>query len=304
LSPGLAPVITMILLTVAAPASFGENPGPQVGMVPVVRSAAVFLGVLALFFGVGLAIAARKFFVKTDPKIEKITEVLAHAHCGACGFAGCEQYAEAVLKDPGVPPDLCTPGGSQCASVVAELTGKIAHEHEPKFARIMCQGAAGVAAKRTVYRGVPDCRAAVLAGGGDKACPWGCLGYGTCVRVCPFDALAMGPGDLPVVDLEKCTGCGKCAASCPKKVIEILPESARVIVACHSKDTGAVTRKYCKAGCIGCGKCVKVCPSGAPHLENNLARIDHLACTMQGVCIKSCPTGAIISLVDLPERKE
>jgi electron transport complex protein RnfB len=275
----------------------GVEAKESVAILPIVRAALIFLALMSLLFGVALALTARKFFVKTDPKIEKITEALAHAHCGACGFAGCEQYAEAVLKDPGVPPNLCTPGGRQCTSLVAELTGKIPQEREPEYARIMCQGGNGKATKKFLYEGVKDCRAAVLAGGGDKTCPYGCLGYGTCVRVCPFGALSMGADGLPVVDIKKCTGCKKCAAACPKKVIEILPASARVIVACHSKDKGAVTRKYCTIGCIGCGKCVKVCPVGAPKVENNLSRIDFVKCTVQGKCVVNCPTKAIIELV-------
>lgn len=264
---------------------------------------------MSFVFGIGLALTARKFFVKTDPKVEKITEALAHAHCGACGFAGCEQYAEAVLKEPGVPPNLCTPGGMQCTSLVAELTGKIAQEREPEYARIMCQGGNEKAMKKFAYHGVKDCRAAALAGGGDKACPYGCLGYGTCVRVCPFGALSMGATGLPVVDIEKCTGCKKCAAACPKKVIEILPASTRVIVACHSKDKGAITRKYCTVGCIGCGKCLKVCPVKAPKVENNLSQIDITKCTGSRLCVENCPTKAIIELIpqkspSAVERKE
>lgn len=269
----------------------------------LLRSSLIFLAIMALVFGIALALIAKKFFVTTDPRVDEINEALAHAHCGACGFAGCEQYALAVLSDPAVAPNLCTPGGRLCAETVARLTGKDAKEKEPEYARIMCQGSTGKTTRKFTYTGVKDCRAAALAAGGDKTCPYGCLGYGTCVRVCPFDALSMGADGLPVVDIKKCTGCKKCAAACPKKVIEILPVSAEVVVACHSKDKGGVTRKYCTTGCIGCGKCVKACPVApvkAPKVENNLSRIDKELCTTCGACVRSCPVKAIVSFVPLP----
>jgi electron transport complex protein RnfB len=300
-----ASLVCVALLSICSHAGVGGGVEAResVDVWALIRVAMVFLAAMAAVFGIGLAFAARKFFVRIDPRVEKVTEVLAHAHCGACGFAGCEQYAEAVIKDPDVAPNLCTPGGTTCAELVAELTGKSMQEREPLYARVMCQGSPDKAPKKFAYDGVRDCRAAVLAAGGDKACPYGCLGYGTCVRVCPFGALSMGVDGLPKVDILKCTGCGKCAAACPKKVIEILPASARVVVACHSRDKGAVTRKYCSVGCIGCGKCVKVCPvtpEKAPRVESFLSRIDSTKCTACGECVRNCPVKAIVSFVPLP----
>jgi electron transport complex protein RnfB len=107
----------------------------------------------------------------------------------------------------------------------------------------------------------------------------------------------MSDNGLPVVDTAKCTGCRKCEKACPKKVIEVLPASAVVLVACHSKDKGALTRKNCTVGCIGCGKCAKVCPVGAASVENNLAIIDQGKCISCGLCVIHCPTHAIIDLV-------
>jgi Na+-translocating ferredoxin:NAD+ oxidoreductase RNF subunit RnfB len=266
---------------------------------PLLQAAVIFLAFLGIIFGMALAFIAKIFFVKSDPALDEITEALAHAHCGACGFAGCEQYAEAVLHDANVPPNLCTPGGQQCTETVAQLTGKVAQAREPLYARIMCQGGKSNSTRKFDYNGVKDCRASVIAGGGDKTCPYGCLEYGTCVQVCPFGALSMGQNNLPIVDIGKCTGCRKCEAACPKKVIEVLPASGTVLVACHSKDKGAVTRKYCEAGCIGCGKCVKTCPVTAITLESNLARIDISKCTKCLQCVSVCPTKAIVNLIPL-----
>ncbi|MGE5893395.1 MAG: 4Fe-4S binding protein, partial [bacterium] len=186
--------------------------------------------------------------------------------------------------------------------MVAFITGKKAVAREPIFARIMCQGGWTKSAKRFKYEGVQDCRAAVLAGGGDKSCIYGCLGYGTCMRVCPFGAITMNDDHLPVVDMAKCTGCRKCEQACPKKVIEVLPGSKAVIVACHSRDKGGDTRKNCSIGCIACGMCEKVCPFDAPKVENNLSRINLDKCRVCGLCVPKCPTKAIVDFI--PSRSK
>ncbi len=260
----------------------------------------IFLAGMGAFFGLGLAFAAKKFAITIDPRVEKVKDVLAHAHCGACGYAGCEQYAEAVVKNPEVPPNLCTPAGARGAEAVALITGKKAEIREPIYARVMCQGSWSKSVKKFKYEGIEDCRAAVLAGGGDKSCIYGCLGYGTCSRVCPFGAITMSNDHLPIIDITKCTGCRKCESACPKKVIEVLPSSKAVLVSCHSKDKGVDTRKYCQVGCIACGKCVKVCPFDAPSISNNLSRINLDKCKVCGLCVPVCPTSAITDFI--PKR--
>ena len=268
-----------------------------VALGPLLKYSLIFLAGMSTVFGFVLAFAAKKFAVKIDPRVEQVNEVLAHAHCGACGYAGCEQYAEAVVKDPNVSPSLCIPAGEKAALKVAEITGKKAEIKEKEFARIMCQGDWTKSQRRFEYEGVLDCRAAVLAGGGDKSCIYGCLGYGTCAKVCPFDAITMIPDGLPVVDMDKCTGCRKCEAACPKRVIEVLPASKAVVVACHSKDKGSNVRKFCKIGCIACGMCVKVCPFDAPKVDKNLSRINPDRCKVCGLCVTKCPTKAIADFV-------
>ncbi len=272
----------------------------SVEVVSLVKFTFAFMASIAALFGTGLALAAKKFAVKIDPRVEHVKDVLAGAHCGACGYPGCEQYAEAVVKDPDVSPGLCTPGGARTTAVVAKITGKVAEMTEPMFSRIMCQGSTSLSARKYIYEGLTDCRAAVLAGGGDKSCMYGCLGYGTCVEACPFDALAMDGDGLPVVDIEACTGCRKCEKACPKNVIEILPGSKAVIVACHSKDKGGTVRKNCEIGCIGCRKCEKVCPFDAATVENNLSSISVEKCQVCGLCVSKCPTRAIFDFI--PER--
>jgi Na+-translocating ferredoxin:NAD+ oxidoreductase RNF subunit RnfB len=262
----------------------------------------VFVAGMAIVFGVGLALAAKKFSVQIDPKVEQVRDVLAGANCGACGFAGCQSYAEAVVGNPEISANLCTPGKGATAEAVARITGKQAGVTEPIFARIMCQGSKSSSSKKFKYEGIVDCRAAVLAGGGDKSCIYGCLGYGTCARVCPFHAITMADDGLPVVDITKCTGCRKCEQACPKRVIEVLPASKTVLVSCHSKDRGVETKKACDSGCIACGICVKVCPFDAPSIMNNLSKIDLNKCRVCGLCVRKCPTNAIFDFIPLRSK--
>jgi|WetSurMetagenome_2_1015567.scaffolds.fasta_scaffold00427_24 Na+-translocating ferredoxin:NAD+ oxidoreductase subunit B len=263
----------------------------------ILRYSLIFLVGMGAVFGFILAFAAKKFAIRTDPRIDEVNELLAHAHCGACGFAGCEQYAAAVVNDPEVSPALCIPAGERAALKIAELTGKKADIKEKRVARIMCGGGLSKASKRYKYEGVPDCRSAIISGGGDKSCVYGCIGYGTCEKVCPFEAIKMGKDGLPVVDEDKCVACGKCVAACPKKVIEIMPAAKAVLVACHSGDKAADTRSNCNVGCIACGICVKTCPFGAVSVENNLSRIDPEKCRVCGLCAAKCPTRTIADFI-------
>ncbi len=300
-SKGIGSLLVLLVLLAASAAYAGVGGGLEaretVDFGAVVKWTLVFLAGVGTVFGLGLAFAAKKFEVKIDPRVEQVKDVLAHAHCGACGYAGCEQYAEAVVNNPDVSPALCIPAGAGAAEAVALITGKKAEIKEPQFARIMCQGGWSKSIKRFAYEGVLDCRAAILAGGGDKACRYGCLGYGTCSRVCPFGAIAMTDDHLPFVDITKCTGCRKCEQACPTKVIEVLPASRQVLVTCHSKDKGGDTRKNCEVGCIACGICVKVCPFDAPSVGSNLSRIDLDKCKVCGLCVAKCPTKAISDFI-------
>ncbi len=253
----------------------------------------IVLAVLGVIFGIALAIVAARFVVKVDPKVEQVRETLPGANCGACGFAGCMGYAEAVVGNPDVAVNMCAPGKGPVAEKIAAITGKAAAKVEPKIARVFCQGGRSKSNRKFIYTGVMDCTAAVLAAGGDKSCEFGCLGYGTCMRACPFGAIHMSDDNLPVISKEKCTACGKCVAACPKQVIDIAPAAKAVVISCHSKDKGIDVKKKCQVGCIACGICVRTCPVDAIKIDNNLARIDHSKCITCGLCAKKCPTSAI-----------
>lgn len=261
----------------------------------------VVMASVGLIFGLILAIANKKFSIEINPLIHLVEEALPKGQCGACGYAGCIAYAEAVVTNPDVAPNLCIPGKDVVAKMVAELTGKAAAQMEPRVARVKCAGSPDKAAEAFRYSGIQDCVAANYVQGGPKGCKYGCLGFGTCVNACPFHALEMGANGLPVVNQKLCTGCGACETACPKHVIAMTPVNAHVSVDCNSKDKGAAAKKLCSAACISCGICVKNCPHGAVKVEDNLAVVDSSICEekcLEAVCAAKCPTGAIRNLAD------
>ena len=271
--------------------------------------AVVIMACIGIVFGFILASADKKFAMEENPLIGEVKEALPQGQCGACGFAGCAKYAEAVVLDPNVPPNLCVPGKAEVAAVVAKLTGKVAEATEPKYAHIKCRGGNGIAKLAYEYKGIHDCAAAKIVQQGPKFCKFGCLGFGNCTRACPFGAMSMGENGLPVVNKTLCTGCGKCASVCPNHVIELLPISAKVSISCSSKDFGAPAMKNCKALCLGCGSCMRNCS----HQEEGAIKIiDHLAGVNQDIChtcdnatcLTKCPTGAINEMIKGSFKKE
>ena len=262
-------------------------------------AAVVSLGAMGLAFGAALAIAAKKLAVETDPREARVLEVLPGANCGGCGYPGCAAYAAAVVSGA-ADIDRCPAGGDAVCSQIAEIMGVAAHGagRTRRIAFVKCLGDRKACPERFTYDGIPDCRAANLVGGGFKSCGYGCLGLGTCVAACPFDAMHMSDSGLPVVDSEKCVACGKCVEACPRGLIELLDEDIAVYVACSSTEKGAEVRKICKVGCIGCGICAKNCPSSAITATDFLAEIDQGKCTRCGICAEKCPTKCIVLYPD------
>lgn len=250
--------------------------------------AVLVLGLLAAVFGIMLVSASRVFKVESDPREAEVRACLAGANCGACGYAGCDAYAAAIAKGE-APINLCGPGGEETAKSIAHIMGLDNAETEGRKAFVACSGICGRVRVRFKYNGPQDCAAAMLFGGrGDKQCSHACIGLGSCVKACKFEALSVVDG-IARVDTSKCVGCGACAAACPKRIIKLVPESRRYAVACGTKEKGMTVMKVCDAGCIGCMKCYHSCPKGAIIMENNLARIDHTKCDNCGLCAEVCP---------------
>jgi len=256
----------------------------------VVIASVIALGVLAVVFAVGLAVATEKLAVKANPLVEQIMAVLPGVNCGACGAAGCAAYAEAVAEGK-LPVDACIPGQSAVAQRVATILGQQAPTRAKHTAIVHCNRS-GVR-RQFDYRGLQDCKAVLLVSDSIYECVYSCLGLGTCERACPFGAIAMSADRLPLIIEEKCTGCGVCARVCPKNIISVEKASSQVHIQCRSLDKGAVARRICQRACIACARCAKICPVSAIEIKDFLARIDYNKCISCGKCVGECPTGAI-----------
>lgn len=259
----------------------------------------VVIGAIAAII---LTLAAKFMAVPVDETAVAVREALPGANCGACGYAGCDDYAAALAADPkNVAPNLCVPGGATSSSKIAEILGVDSGSATPVVARVRCSGITEKAKEDMEYQGFKSCQASKLFFNGHGACKFGCMGYGDCVAACKFDAIHVCNG-VAVVDREACVGCGACAKACPNSLIEIVPKTARVFVGCSSCDSGKDTRAVCEVGCIACKLCEKECKFDAIHVENNHAVIDPEKCKNCGMCAKKCPRG-IIHVIPKPGAK-
>lgn len=262
-------------------------------MLEGIITATVIVGVVGLIVGLFLGIAAISFKVDVDEREEAILEVLPGNNCGGCGYAGCSGLAAAIVKGE-APVNACPVGGEAVGNKVAEIMGVEAQAGNRQVAFVHCKGDCNKAKTDYDYYGVEDCSMiAFVPGGGPKTCNYGCLGYGSCVKACPFDAIHIVDG-IAVVDKEVCKACGKCVAACPKNLISLVPYDAKHIVACSSKDKGPVAMKACDVACIGCGLCKKNCPNDAITIVDFHAVIDQEKCTKCGKCAEVCPKKCII----------
>ena len=250
--------------------------------------AAVVVGGTGLVISILLGIASEKFKVPVDEKEVAVRECLPGNNCGGCGFAGCDALAKAIAARE-APVGACPVGGQPVADKIASIMGVEAGAGEKQVAFVKCAGTCEKAILDYDYTGIQDCTmASMMQNGGAKGCNSGCLGFGSCVAACPFDAIHVVDG-IAVVDKEACKACGKCIAACPKHLIELIPYEQKTFVRCNSNAKGKIQLTICQAGCIGCRICEKNCEAGAITVTNFLAHIDADKCTECGVCVEKCP---------------
>ncbi len=265
------------------------------------------LSVLGSVAAVVLYFVARRFRVYEDPRIDEVEGSLPGANCGGCGYAGCRNFAETLVKSASFDGLFCPVGGNETMSAVARILGREAAAQDPQVAVLRCNGTCEYRPRTNRYDGAASCAIASALYGGDTGCQYGCLGLGDCVVACTFDALHMDPQTgLPVVDDDKCTSCGACVKACPKNLFELRKRwkgNKKIYVACMNEDKGGIAKKNCAVACIGCTKCFKVCPYEAITMNNNLAFIDSVKCRLCRKCVTECPTHSILE-IGFPVRKE
>lgn len=246
----------------------------------------------ALILGISLI----TFAVKMDAREKEVMDRLPGANCGSCGYAGCAAFAHELTSNPDAVM-ACPAVSAEALKAISQLLGKELGEVSPLIACVRCKGGLNETASRYEYVGPRDCRTAQIVAGGPKGCEYGCLGFGTCVAVCPFDAMEMGEDGLPHVIAEKCTGCGKCVTACPRGIIALIPRSANFSVSCISKDAPKEMKKNCSVGCIKCGICSDACPFDAISVsKDKAAEISQDRCRKCGLCMSACPVSVIASL--------
>lgn len=255
--------------------------------------AAVVVGLVGLIIGLLLGTAGEKFKVEVDQKEIDVRGLLPGVNCGACGYAGCDAMAHAIAEGEAAV-NGCPVGGAPVAKAIGAVMGVEAAESERLVAFVKCAGTCDKAKVKYEYSGIEDCnKAAIAPGRGAKKCTYGCMGFGSCVKVCEFDAIHIVDG-IALVDKDKCVACGKCVSTCPNHIIELVPDKAKHLVQCSSKDKGKTVKENCSVGCIACKMCVKVCEFDAIHVEDNISHIDYSKCTNCGKCAEVCPVKIIL----------
>ena len=260
-------------------------------------STLLIIVIVGLLTGIAIAIVSRLFGTEADPMEENLKALLPGANCGGCGFAGCGGYAKALAEGT-AKPGLCAAQKAEDLEKMVAMLGVAAEAKEPLVAVVMCNGDDINASRQAQYNGINDCRNAAIVAGGAKTCVFGCLGLGSCARVCPFGAIEITEHHIAVVHRELCRGCGRCVQVCPKKLIRLVPKSAEVNVLCSNPMKGPAKFKACKAACIGCGKCVREAPDNM-HIDTgtSLAKVNYENPPSEALA-NVCPTHALRKQID------
>lgn len=243
--------------------------------------------VIALVFAILILIVSKICKLDEDKKVEAIIERLGGSNCGGCGCSGCAAFAKKLVSGEG-DVHACHATTNQNAKEIAEILGIEYKEEEPVVAVVKCSG--GLNAKNKYnFVGYTDCSTlSTTFQGGPKVCPTGCIGGGECLSRCVHGAIQI-KDNLSVIDRKLCVSCGACVQGCPKSLIELVPRSATVYIACSSHCRGKDVMGVCDKGCIGCGLCAKNCPQGAITMQDNLPIIDYTKCNGCKTCMAKCP---------------
>ena len=253
---------------------------------------------IGLALGLLIGVMAKRFAVEIDPRIEEVAGMLPGANCGGCGYASCMDMAKSIVCS-GNEPGSCPVCPSESIAKIASFLGRAAGAKERQVAVVLCGGSEAKASRAGRYNGVNDCRSAMLVAGGGKSCKYGCLGYASCAKACPFGAIELRDG-LAKVHPEICVGCGKCVAACPRKLIKLVPASVKVHIHCSSPEKGPLKKKSCSVPCIACRKCVKVAGEGQMVASGFLVQVNYANPPGPEIVEKAgCPTGCLVAVEDL-----
>ncbi|MBO5494478.1 MAG: RnfABCDGE type electron transport complex subunit B [Eubacterium sp.] len=253
-----------------------------------VLTAVGIVALIGVIVGIVLSVAEKVFYVEVDEREEKVRDVLPGSNCGGCGFAGCDACAAAIVKGE-APVSACPVGGADVAAQVGSIMGVEVGEMTRMVAYVKCDGTSDKREVEYDYFGIDSCvYADMMPGSSPYACKYGCLGFGSCARVCDQKAIRI-INRKAVVDEDMCIACGKCLRVCPHHLIELVPANSTHRVQCASLARGLEVKNACTAGCIGCSLCAKNCPSEAIEFKNNIAVIDYDKCTHCGTCVDKCP---------------
>ncbi len=261
--------------------------------------AVLMMGGLGVLVGACLAAASKVFYVYVDPKVEAVEGALPGANCGGCGLPGCSANADAIVAGKAAP-DSCVAAGSEVAEAIAAILGVAIEAKEPDIARPGCFFGVQDADTKYIYDGLSDCNAAALLSGGMKVCTIGCLGLGSCVKACPFDALTMGPEGLPVVDEARCTGCGTCERVCPKQIITLSSVTRRILREYSTEECTTPCQRACPAG-INIREYVRQIALGDYHRSVQVIKERNPFPTVIGrICPRPCETECRRQMADEP----
>ena len=261
------------------------------GMIKGILWAVAIVGGVGLLIGIVLGFAGKIFAVEVNEKEVAVREALPGNNCGGCGYPGCDGLAAAIANGE-ADVSACPVGGASTAKAIADIMG-VEADVVKKTAYVACGGDCDKSSNKYNYFGNVSCEdAANIPGGGAKACAYGCLGLGSCVNVCEFDAIHVEKG-VAVVDPDKCKACGLCVKTCPKNIISIIPADSKFMVQCKSDDKGKPVMDVCSAGCIGCTLCVQSCNFDAIQMVGNIPVIDQDKCKKCGLCAMKCPKKCI-----------